>query len=76
MTSWVQAPEDDSTLPVTLEQMEYHVGMVARGAEKALIVDDLPFGSYQVSPEIAFSNAARLMAAGEPAGDGSRGCKS
>ena len=54
----------DSTLPVTLEQMEYHVGMVARGSERALIVADLPFGSYQVSPEIAFSNAARLMAAG------------
>jgi len=54
----------DSTLPVTLEQMEYHVGMVARGSEKALIVADLPFGSYQVSPEQAFSSAARLMVAG------------
>ncbi len=54
----------DSTLPVTMEQMEYHVGMVARGSQKALIVADLPFGSYQHSPENAFSNAARLMAAG------------
>ena len=54
----------DSTLPVTLEQMEYHVGMVARGSEKALIVADLPFGSYQASKENAFSNAARLMVAG------------
>ena len=54
----------DSTLPVTMEQMEYHVGMVARGSQKALIVADLPFGSYQNSPESAFSNAARLMAAG------------
>jgi 3-methyl-2-oxobutanoate hydroxymethyltransferase len=54
----------DSTLPVTLEQMEYHVGMVARGSEKALIVADMPFGTYQVSPEQAFSNAARLMVAG------------
>ena len=54
----------DSTLPVTLEQMEYHVSMVARGSEKALIVADMPFGSYQVSKEIAFSNAARLMVAG------------
>jgi len=54
----------DSTLPVTLEQMEYHVGMVARGSERALIVADLPFGSYQVSPEQAFSSAARLMVAG------------
>ena len=54
----------DSTLPVTMEHMEYHVGMVARGSEKALILADLPFGSYQVSAEIAFSNAARLMVAG------------
>jgi 3-methyl-2-oxobutanoate hydroxymethyltransferase len=54
----------DSTLPVTMQHMEYHVGMVARGSEKALILADLPFGSYQVSPEIAFSNAARLMVAG------------
>jgi 3-methyl-2-oxobutanoate hydroxymethyltransferase len=54
----------DSTLPVTMQQMEYHVGMVARGSQKALIVADLPFGSYQNSPESAFSNAARLMAAG------------
>jgi 3-methyl-2-oxobutanoate hydroxymethyltransferase len=54
----------DSTLPVTMEQMEYHVGTVARGSQKALIVADLPFGSYQASREIAFSNAARLMTAG------------
>ena len=54
----------DSTLPVTMEQMEYHVGMVARGSQNALIVADLPFGSYQHSAESAFSNAARLMAAG------------
>ena len=54
----------DSTLPVTMEQMEYHVGMVARGSKQALIVADMPFGSYQPSKEIAFSNAARLMVAG------------
>jgi 3-methyl-2-oxobutanoate hydroxymethyltransferase len=54
----------DSTLPVTMEDMEYHVRMVARGAQKALIVADLPFASYQVSAEIAFANAARLMVAG------------
>ena len=54
----------DSTLPVTMQQMEYHVGMVARGSQNALIVADLPFGSYQNSAESAFSNAARLMAAG------------
>lgn len=54
----------DSTLPVTMEQMEYHVGMVARGSEKALVVADMPFASYQASREIAFANAARLMVAG------------
>jgi 3-methyl-2-oxobutanoate hydroxymethyltransferase len=54
----------DSTLPVTMDDMEYHVGTVARGSEKALIVADLPFGSYQVSAEQAYSNAARLMVAG------------
>ena len=54
----------DSTLPVTLEQTEYHVRCVARGSEKALILADLPFGSYQQSPAQAFASAARLMAAG------------
>ena len=54
----------DSTLPVTLEQAEYHVRSVARGSEKALIVADMPFGSFQESPEQAFRNAARLMVAG------------
>jgi 3-methyl-2-oxobutanoate hydroxymethyltransferase len=54
----------DSTLPVTLEQTEYHVRCVARGTGKALILADLPFGSYQESPAQAFASAARLMAAG------------
>jgi 3-methyl-2-oxobutanoate hydroxymethyltransferase len=54
----------DSTLPVTMEQMEYHVAMVARGSKQALIVADMPFGSYQPCKETAFSNAARLVVAG------------
>jgi 3-methyl-2-oxobutanoate hydroxymethyltransferase len=54
----------DSTLPVTLEQVEYHVRSVARGSAKALILADLPFGSYQESAAQAFASAARLMAAG------------
>jgi 3-methyl-2-oxobutanoate hydroxymethyltransferase len=54
----------DSTLPVTLEQTEYHVRNVVRGSENALILADLPFGSYQQSPAQAFKSAARLMAAG------------
>jgi 3-methyl-2-oxobutanoate hydroxymethyltransferase len=54
----------DSTLPVTMENMEYHVGMVARGSQRALLLADLPFATYQASPEQAFANAARLMIAG------------
>jgi 3-methyl-2-oxobutanoate hydroxymethyltransferase len=53
-----------STLPVTLADMDYHTRCVAAGAERAFIVADLPFGSYQPSPAHAFSAAARLMAAG------------
>ena len=54
-----------STLPVTLEQMIYHTDAVARGASgKAFVVADLPFGSYQKSPEQAFDSAVRLMSAG------------
>jgi len=54
-----------STLPVTMEDMIYHTKAVARGAaDKAFVVADLPFGSYQKNPEQAFDAAARLMAAG------------
>lgn len=54
----------DSTLPVTLEDMAYHVRCVARGARNALIIGDMPFGSYQESPQQAFASAAKLMQAG------------
>jgi len=54
----------DSTLRVTLRDVEYHTGCVARGAQRALIIADMPFGSFQVTPQKAFTNAARLMAAG------------
>jgi 3-methyl-2-oxobutanoate hydroxymethyltransferase len=53
-----------STLPVKLAEMAYHTRCVAAGTERAFIVADLPFGSYQASPERAFAAAARLMAAG------------
>ena len=53
-----------STLPVTMEQMAYHTGCVARGARRAMIIADMPFGSYQEGPSQAMRNAARLMAAG------------
>ncbi len=51
----------DSTLGVTLEMMIAHGAAVRRGAERALVVVDLPFGSYQESPQAAFRNAARVM---------------
>ncbi|HEY4251585.1 MAG TPA: 3-methyl-2-oxobutanoate hydroxymethyltransferase [Roseomonas sp.] len=53
-----------STLPVTLEQVEYHTACVLRGTKRAMVMADLPFGSYQESREQAFRSAARLMAAG------------
>jgi 3-methyl-2-oxobutanoate hydroxymethyltransferase len=53
-----------STLPVTMEQMEYHTRCVAAGNKTALVVADMPFGSYQESPQQAYANAARLMSAG------------
>ena len=53
----------DSTLPVTMEQMEYHVGMVARGSARPLIVADMPFGTVG-SREDAYANAVQLMRAG------------
>jgi len=54
-----------TTLPVSVEHMAYHTGAVARGAgDRAFILADLPFGSYQASPREAFASAARLMAAG------------
>jgi 3-methyl-2-oxobutanoate hydroxymethyltransferase len=53
-----------STLPVTLEQIAYHTRCVAAGTQRALIIADMPFASYQESREQAFRNAAQLMAAG------------
>lgn len=53
----------DSTLPVTMEQMIYHVEAVARGNKKSLIMGDLPFMTY-ATPEDAMRNCARIMQAG------------
>ena len=52
----------DSTLPVTLEMMIAHGTAVVRGTNRACVIVDMPFGSYQESPEQAFRNAARIMA--------------
>lgn len=54
----------DSTLPVTMDDMIYHTRCVARTTQRALVLGDLPFGSYQQSPQQAFANAAKLMSAG------------
>ena len=54
----------DTTLPVTINDIAYHTGAVARGSQRALIIADLPFGSFQESPQQAFRSAAILMAAG------------
>jgi len=54
----------DTPVPVTIEDAVYHTACVARGASNAMIVGDLPFGSYQVSKEQAYENAVRLMQAG------------
>ena len=54
----------DSTLPVTLDDMAYHVQCVARGNRSAWIVGDLPFASYHTGTEQALMSAATLMQAG------------
>lgn len=51
----------DSTLPVTLDMMINHGAAVVRGAAQASVVVDLPFGTYQASPEQAFLSAARIL---------------
>jgi 3-methyl-2-oxobutanoate hydroxymethyltransferase len=54
----------ESTLPVTLEEMIYHTRIVARGRKRALLVADMPFLSYQVSVEEAKRNAGRFLSEG------------
>jgi 3-methyl-2-oxobutanoate hydroxymethyltransferase len=54
----------ESTVPVTIDDMLHHSRAVARGSEKALIVTDLPFMSYQTSIEDAMRNAGRLLQEG------------
>ena len=50
-----------TTLPITLDQMIYHAKSVVRGVQRALVVCDMPFGTYQVSPLEGVSNAIRIM---------------
>lgn len=51
----------ETTLPITLDQMIYHASSVVRGASRALIVVDLPFGSYQGNTKEALSSAIKIM---------------
>ena len=55
---------EETTLPVTLDDMIYHTRCVTRGSSIAFVMTDMPFGTSQVSPEETFRNAAKLMAAG------------
>ena len=50
-----------NTLPVTLDQIIYHAEIVARAAQRALVIADLPFMSYQVGPKQAVKNAGRVL---------------
>ena len=52
----------DSTIGVTLDMMILHGKAVMRGAKRALVAVDMPFGSYEKSPQQAFENASRIMA--------------
>ncbi|MCI7379335.1 MAG: 3-methyl-2-oxobutanoate hydroxymethyltransferase [Bacteroidales bacterium] len=50
-----------TTLPITLDQMIYHARSVVRGVKRALVVCDMPFGTYQVNPVEGVRNAIRIM---------------
>lgn len=51
----------DSTLPVTVDMIIAHGTAVTRGSRRACVVVDMPFGSYQPSPAVAFTNAAKIL---------------
>ena len=51
----------ETTLPVTLDEIIYHTKAVTRGVERAMVVADLPFMSFQISADQAFRNAGRIM---------------
>jgi 3-methyl-2-oxobutanoate hydroxymethyltransferase len=51
----------ENTLPVTMDEMLYHTAMVARGCQRALVVGDMPFMSYQGSLDAAVTNAGRFL---------------
>lgn len=51
----------DSTLPITLDQMIYHASSVVRAVKRALVVVDMPFGTYQCNSKLALESAIRIM---------------
>ena len=51
----------DTTIPVTLDEMLYHTRLVVRGTERAFIIGDLPFMTYNISADQALANAARFL---------------
>ena len=51
----------ETTLPITLDQMIYHASSVIRGVDRALVVVDLPFGTYQSNSKIALESAIKIM---------------
>ncbi len=53
-----------STMPVSMQEMMIFCGAVARGTKRAMIVGDMPFGSYQAGPSVAVENAVHLIKAG------------
>jgi 3-methyl-2-oxobutanoate hydroxymethyltransferase len=53
-----------STMPVSMQEMRIFCGAVARGTKRAMIVGDMPFGSYQVGPSVAVENAVQLIKTG------------
>jgi 3-methyl-2-oxobutanoate hydroxymethyltransferase len=53
-----------STMPVSMQEMIIFCGAVARGTKRALVVGDMPFGSYQVGPDVAVENAVQMIKSG------------
>jgi 3-methyl-2-oxobutanoate hydroxymethyltransferase len=56
---------EDNTLPVTMDEMIHHTRAAARGVKRALLIGDMPYMSYQVSPEQAAENAGRFVKEGK-----------
>jgi len=52
---------NETTLPVTLDEMIYHTKAVSKGVDRAMIIVDMPFMSYQTNPDEAFRNAGRIL---------------